>query len=99
MNNAFAGRVLHFSRLPNTMRLIFIKLHEMPIDEVIVDYDSLPDSLQQLCVIDIQAGGAKKIERKVKVNGEPLQVKLDVGHGDLWPNPKSNYFLQIEPQL
>ena len=91
--NSLVGRVLHFSALPETMRVIYIRHYrcDPSIDAVDVNYDSLPLSLEQFVITDFHDGDRQKLMKKITTRGQVAHVKLGFGEEQIEPKVASRY--------
>ena len=63
--------VIHLDGLPDTMRLVYMRVFHSYLRGIVVDYRSLPEALKGLFV-SVYGGS----DSKVKEIGEPRGVKL-----------------------
>ena len=91
------GRVLCFDRMPITMRFLYIQQMDSFVRSILVNYERLPEGLQELHVTDSVDGD--RLKKKVKAIGKPNGVKLQTKYDPSYPRQGSVYYERFEAKI
>ena len=99
--NSLVGRVLHFSALPETMRVIYISHYRFnpSIDAIDINYDGLPLSLKQLVITSSSNSERRKLTNRVNARGQVAHVRLEIGAGQAKPKLASTYLDEYDKKV
>ena len=81
---------IRFENMPQTMRYVYIRHAPRHLNAIIVNYNTLPASLEELYVTTMK--DHKLLKQKVKAIGKPRDVKLQTKYDFRHPTEGSTYF-------
>ena len=88
---------IRFESMPQEMRYVYVMQVSNSIIPILVNYSSLPASLQEIRMLSVHGSG--KIKRMIQTVGEPGAVKLKTKYDEQYPRMGSRYPNMFEAEV